>query len=73
MLALVWVLGPLLLLTRCCLPPRTPWPAHIRSAYTGPSQCPRTHRVRCRPFARSPGGPTWVSGQGRGEESDRWP
>ena len=72
-LALVWVLGPLLLLTRCCLPPRTPWPAHIRPAYTGPSQCPRTHRVRCRPFARSPGGPTCVSGKGRGEESDRWP
>ena len=52
--ALVWVLGPLLLLTRCCLPPRTPWPAHIRPAYTGPSQCPRTHRARCCPFARSP-------------------
>ena len=71
-LALVWVLGPLLLLTRCCLAPRTPWPAHIRPAYTGPSQCPRTHRARCHSFARSPGGPTWVSGEGRGGGNNRW-
>ena len=57
-LALVWVLGPLLLLTRCCLPPRTPWPAHIRPAYTGPSPPMPSHASRALPpFRPFPGQP----------------
>ena len=65
MLASVWVLGPLLLLTRCCLAPRTPWPAHIRSAYTGPSFPMPSHVSRALPpFRPFPGRPDLGVGLG---------